>query len=232
MLKLPADTPMADRVRMNTLSLATDALAQTPSFWHAGTELLRSKSLDRNSYNSGDWFNRIDWTGQDQRLRLGPAARRPTTSDTGRSSSRCSPTPRSSRAPPTSPRPRHPLSTCCGCATRWACSGSGLPSSSSRRSSFPNSGTDAAPGVIVMLIDDLVGEDVDPKLEGALVVFNAGTEPTTQTVAALEGRKFALTPALAKGSDPVVKTTTWDAATGTITVPARTAVVLVETQRR
>ena len=56
---------MADRVRMNTLSLATTALAQTPSFWHAGADLLRSKSLDRNCYDSGDWFNRIDWTGAD-----------------------------------------------------------------------------------------------------------------------------------------------------------------------
>ncbi|WP_279072717.1 pullulanase-type alpha-1,6-glucosidase, partial [Microbacterium lacticum] len=46
-LKLPKDTTMADRVRMNTLSLATVTLSQTPSFWHAGTELLRSKSLDR-----------------------------------------------------------------------------------------------------------------------------------------------------------------------------------------
>ncbi|WP_369797937.1 pullulanase-type alpha-1,6-glucosidase [Cryobacterium sp. MLB-32] len=58
--KLPVDTSMADRVRMNSLSLATVALAQTPSFWHAGTDLLRSKSLDRDSYNSGDWFNAID----------------------------------------------------------------------------------------------------------------------------------------------------------------------------
>jgi hypothetical protein len=77
-----------------------------------------------------------------------------------------------------------------------------------------------------------VGKDVDPKLKGALVVFNAGTETTTQTVSELSGRSFGLTPALANGSDPVVKTTTWDAATGTVTVPARTAVVLVENQRR
>jgi pullulanase len=27
-------------------------------------ELLRSKSLDRNSFNSGDWFNKLDWTYQ------------------------------------------------------------------------------------------------------------------------------------------------------------------------
>ena len=63
--KLPRATPMADRIRMNTLSLATTALSQTPSFWHAGADLLRSKSLDRNSYDSGDWFNTLDWTGED-----------------------------------------------------------------------------------------------------------------------------------------------------------------------
>ena len=30
------------------------------------------------------------------------------------------------------------------------------------------------------------------------------------------------------GSDPVIKGTTWDTATGTVTVPARTVAVLVE----
>ena len=63
-----------------------------------------------------------------------------------------------------------------------------------------------------MLIDDLLGKDVDPKLEGALVVFNASPDATTQTISSLAGRGFALTPALANGSDAVVKTTTWDAA--------------------
>ncbi|KAG6496284.1 hypothetical protein ZIOFF_044144 [Zingiber officinale] len=29
-------------------------------FFHCGDEILRSKSLDRDSYNSGDWFNRFD----------------------------------------------------------------------------------------------------------------------------------------------------------------------------
>lgn len=45
---------MDTRVGMNTVSLATVTLGQSPSFWHAGTDLLRSKSMDRNSYNSGD----------------------------------------------------------------------------------------------------------------------------------------------------------------------------------
>lgn len=30
-------------------------------FFHAGDEILRSKSLDRDSYNSGDWFSRLDF---------------------------------------------------------------------------------------------------------------------------------------------------------------------------
>ena len=70
---------MAERVRMNTLELATVTLSQSPSFWHAGTELLRSKSLDDNSYNSGDWFNRIDWTGQESTFGSGL----PTEADNG-----------------------------------------------------------------------------------------------------------------------------------------------------
>ena len=62
--KLPREMPMAERVRMNTVCLATVMLAQSPAFWCAGIELLRSKSLDRDSYNSGDWFNAIDFTGR------------------------------------------------------------------------------------------------------------------------------------------------------------------------
>ena len=72
--KLPVATSMSDRVRMNTLSLATVTLGQGPSFWHAGADLLRSKSLDRNSYNSGDWFNRIDFSGTAVDVRVGSAA--------------------------------------------------------------------------------------------------------------------------------------------------------------
>jgi len=33
-------------------------------FLHAGSEILRSKSGDGDSYDSGDWFNTIDWTYQ------------------------------------------------------------------------------------------------------------------------------------------------------------------------
>ena len=60
--KLPDDADMETRIRMQTLANATVALGQSPAFFAAGTEILRSKSLDRDSYNSGDWFNGIDWS--------------------------------------------------------------------------------------------------------------------------------------------------------------------------
>jgi pullulanase len=55
---------MADRVRAQNVGLSTVMLGQGVPFLHAGSDLLRSKSLDRDSYNSGDWFNRLDFTYQ------------------------------------------------------------------------------------------------------------------------------------------------------------------------
>jgi pullulanase/glycogen debranching enzyme len=63
-LKLPLDTSPEDRARAQVLAFATVAFSQGIAYFHAGGELLRSKSLDRNSYDSGDWFNRLDWSGR------------------------------------------------------------------------------------------------------------------------------------------------------------------------
>ena len=61
-LKLPIGTSTADRARVQVLGLAMTAFSQGVAYFHAGAEILRSKSLDRNSFNSGDWFNRLDWS--------------------------------------------------------------------------------------------------------------------------------------------------------------------------
>jgi pullulanase/glycogen debranching enzyme len=63
--KLPASTSSQDRARVQVLGMAVDAFAQGIAYYHAGIDVLRSKSLDRNSFNSGDWFNRLDWTYRD-----------------------------------------------------------------------------------------------------------------------------------------------------------------------
>lgn len=234
--KLPTSTSMADRVRMNTVSLATTTLAQTPTFWHAGTDLLRSKSLDRNSYDSGDWFNLLDLSGKDNGFGRGlpPAAdnsakwdiQRPLLAD-----------------PALKP-------TAADIATAGKASRDllrlrfstplfrlGTAALVQERVTFPGAGAGATPGVVVMQIDDLAGwnpatrtmrKDIDPVLDRVLVVINASDTPTTQVVAGLKGHALALSPVQVKGSDPVVRTTTWSSAYGSVTVPARTVAVLVE----
>jgi pullulanase-type alpha-1,6-glucosidase len=69
--KLPETTRREDRARVQILGLAITAFSQGVAYFHAGGELLRSKSMDRNSFDSGDWFNRLDWSGQDNYFATG-----------------------------------------------------------------------------------------------------------------------------------------------------------------
>lgn len=64
-LKLPRATTAAERARVQVLGISLVALSQGIAYYHAGIEALRSKSLDRNSFDSGDWFNRLDWRFED-----------------------------------------------------------------------------------------------------------------------------------------------------------------------
>ena len=226
-LKLPVETSMADRVRMNTVSLATVTLSQAPTFWHAGTELLRSKSLDRNSYNSGDWFNRIDWTGQESTFGSGL----PMAADNEGKWSVMAPLLENAALKPGA----SDIATAEAAALDLlrVRSEVGLLQLGSaelieQKVSFPGSGTDATPGLIVMAIDDRVGENVDEGLDGALVVFNSSPVAVSERIDGFAGRNFELTPAQANGSDPIVTLTQWNAETGTVTIPARTVAVLID----
>lgn len=226
--KLPRSMSMADRVRMNTLCLATVTLSQSPCFWAAGAELLRSKSLDSDSYDSGDHFNAIDWTGQDNGWGRGlpPAERnfdawviqadllmrpelRPSPQDIAQARAQALELLRLRRSTPL-------LSLGSAALIR-------------ERLRFPCAGPEAAPGVIVMVIDDGAGEaDIDPALDGVVVVFNATPHWIGQRVEALVGRYFELSEIQANGVDPVVKQTRFDPGSGTISVPPRSFAVLVE----
>ena len=225
--KLPKGTPMAQRVRANTVALSFTALSQTPSFWHAGTDLLRSKSLDRNSYNSGDWFNTLDWTGADNGFGHGlpPKAdnqakwayQKPLLADPALK-------PTAAQVATASAQAQQLLKL------RFSTPLFRLGSADliQQKVTFPVSGTAAAhDGVIVMRIDDTVGRDVDPRLRGAVVVFNTGPQQIAQSVPGVSG-SWALSPVQASGADPVVKTAAWDARASTFTVPGRTVAVFVQ----
>ena len=62
---LPAQMSLADKVRVQNIALSLPLLSQGIPFLQMGSELIRSKSMDRNTYDAGDWFNRVDF-GQTQ----------------------------------------------------------------------------------------------------------------------------------------------------------------------
>ncbi|DBB17520.1 TPA: Cytochrome c oxidase subunit 1, variant 3 [Trebouxia sp. C0006] len=72
-MKARDGTSVEDRCRINMLGLATVALSQGVAFFHAGSDILRSKSLDRDSYNSGDWYNKLDWSCKSNNFGVGLA---------------------------------------------------------------------------------------------------------------------------------------------------------------
>lgn len=52
-----------ERQRVAQLAISIPLLGQGLPFIEGGTELLRSKNGDQDSYDSGDFFNRVDWSG-------------------------------------------------------------------------------------------------------------------------------------------------------------------------
>ncbi|MFI9559632.1 pullulanase-type alpha-1,6-glucosidase [Nonomuraea endophytica] len=213
--KLPPATDMAARVRMQALSLATALLGQGTAFVHAGSERLRSKSLDRNSYDSGDWFNRLHWdcaSGNGFGAGLPPKAdnearwpyARPLLADPGL---------RPDCAAISAARERFgEFLRIRGSSPLFA-----LGAGTRERVSFPA----APPGVIAMRLD---GTGLDPRWSAVTVVFNATPGPRSVTVAELKGTATTLHP---EQADPVAGQSRFDAATGALTVPGRTAAVFV-----
>ncbi|WP_248965057.1 pullulanase-type alpha-1,6-glucosidase [Sphaerisporangium perillae] len=222
--KLPQATPMEDRVRMQALSLASTVLSQGTAFLHAGSERLRSKSLDRNSFDSGDWFNRLLW---DCSAGNGFGAGLPPKPDN------------ESKWPYARPLLADPAlkPDCAAIGAARARFGDLLKIRASspafslgslaevqERLSFPASGTAETPGVLTMHLDSF---GVDPRWKSITVVFNATPETREQTVAALKGAQVTLHPVQAASDDPVVRRSAFDSSTGTLTVPARTVAVFV-----
>jgi hypothetical protein len=152
--KLPTGTSMADRVRMNTVAPATTALGQTvvlacgqrhPAVEVAGPELLQLR----------DWFKPGRLVERRQTWGSGYAGSGQT-SRSGTSSGPCCPTGAGAELC------RHPAAHAAAESLLAIRAASPLAQAGQRSAhpaavSFPNSGPDATPGVIVMAIDEPVG---------------------------------------------------------------------------
>ncbi|MEU4240538.1 pullulanase-type alpha-1,6-glucosidase [Actinoplanes sp. NPDC026619] len=223
--KLPQATSAADRGRAQAVALATTVLGQGVGFVASGSERLRSKSLDRNSFNSGDWFNQIIWDcnqGNGFGRGLPPAA------DNADKWVYAKPLLADAKLIPGCTNINQTDSTFQELQRiRSSSPVFGLPSAAEvqKRLSFPLSGSAETPGVITMTLD---GRGLDRNYRSVTVVFNATSAATNQTVAALAGKQVSLHPIQRASADPVVRTASFARSTGTFTVPARTVAVFVE----
>ncbi|MCM5682106.1 DUF3372 domain-containing protein [Schlegelella sp. S2-27] len=219
-----------DRARAQVVALGTVLMGQGVPFIHAGDELLRSKSMDRDSYNSGDWFNRIDWTATTHyfgEMGLPPAEKnaegwelmKPFLSNAAI---------RPGAAPVVAAREAvmdlmrvRKDSTMLRLRTGddvKACV------------SFPDQASQRDGLVVMRIAGQKAGGGAcgDGKYASVVVLVNAGTAVQSYPVAGYAGKTVMLHPLLAAGSDPRVKTAGFASASGTFTVPARTVAVFVE----
>ncbi len=221
-LKAPLETPISERVRMQNLGLSLVALSQGVPFFHAGSDLLRSKSLDRNSYNSGDWFNRLDFSYQTNNWGVGL----PLEGDNGDN------WPLMSRLLGALPAPGEPdirrnaehlqeMLTIRNSSPLFRLQ---TAEAVQNALTFYNTGPEQTPGVIVMRLEDT--DNLDPALESVTVVFNGTPEVQNLSIPELAG-DMKLHPVQRRGNDPLVKFSR-ARIDGTFVVPGRTTAVFLE----
>ncbi len=230
-VRAPRTTTMAERVRMQNLGIDLVALAQGIPFFHAGEELLRSKSLDHNSYNSSDWFNKLDFTYASNNFGVGL----PPKQDNGDRWPIIKPL----LADPTlKPARADILQTLTHFREMLRIRKSSLlfrlttAAAINARVQFYNTGAQQTPGLLVMSISDTVGRTLDPTYDLIVVLCNAAPAQQTFRAPAFANKFLTLHPVQARSSDPVVRTSGFNTTTGTFTIPARTTAVFVARKMR
>ncbi|MBA0746366.1 hypothetical protein Gogos_008891 [Gossypium gossypioides] len=251
-LKTPVGISVEDRCRMNHFATSIIALTQGIPFFHAGDEMLRSKSLDRDSYNSGDWFNRLDFTYNSNNWGVGLPPKQKNENSWPLIQPRLA-------DPSFKPQRSHILAAVENFTDvlriRYSsplfrlrtANAIQLPFVTLRthhsetedqrllppeRVRFHNTGPSWVPGFIVMSIED--GNEGIPGLAHfsyIVVVFNACPTEESFSSPTLRGRTLQLHPIQVTSTDETVKKSFYEASTGCFTVPARTASVFVEPRK-
>ncbi|MFZ2752179.1 MAG: alpha-1,6-glucosidase domain-containing protein, partial [Lysobacteraceae bacterium] len=224
--KLPAATSREDRARVQILGAAINSFSQGVSYFHAGVDTLRSKSLDRNSYDSGDWFNRIDWSYRDN----GFAAGLPPQGDNGGNWSVMAPLLANAQIKPTDTEIRW---------TRDAFRDLVKIRASSRlfrlrtaddikqRLAFRNTGSGQVATVLAAHLDGSGYHGAG--FREVLYFVNVDKVPQSLTIAEEAGKRYRLHPVhtAVDAADRRAAQATYDSISGRFSVPPRTAVVFV-----
>ncbi|MGW8394138.1 alpha-1,6-glucosidase domain-containing protein [Pseudoduganella sp. HUAS MS19] len=218
-LKLPLSATSADRARVQMLAAAINAFSQGVAYYHAGFEILRSKSMDRNSFESGDWFNRLDWTYQTNYFGTGlpPAA------DNGKDYALLQPLLANRALQPTPDDIAFARDTFRDLLRIRASSTlfrMRTADDIKKRLHFLNTGPDQVATVVAARLDGAGYDGAGFKT----VAYFINVDKVEQTITAPSeaGKAYRLHPVQAGSAGR------YDAATGSFTIPARTAIVFVE----
>ena len=223
--KAPLTATMSDRVRMQNLAISLVALSQGVPFFDAGIELLHSKSLDRDSYDSGDWFNKIDFTYNTNNWGIGLPPQNKNEKYWQVMQDLLGKSELSSKENHIIAcllhfeeilriRKSSPL-------FRLRYAGDVMS-----RVKFFNTGSQQIPGFIVMSISDNGPIQLDKQYDKIVVFFNANKNPLNYYNPEFEA-EFELHPTQLASNDPVIHLASFDFNKKTFFVPGRTTAIFI-----
>jgi pullulanase len=219
-VKAPSEAALADRVRMNNLALSIVLLSQGVPFFHAGDDVLRSKSFNSNSYDSGDWFNKLEWTYESNNWGVGLPLEGSDQWDIYKPL----------LADPDLVPAKADIEFASGVfreflQIRKSSKLFRLETAEQIRDtlSFYNDGPDRIPGLIVMYLNDV--DDLDPAYEEIVVLFNARPGEITFSDEAFVGRDLALHSVQQVSNDELARNSKFDSVSGSFTIAGRTTAV-------
>jgi pullulanase-type alpha-1,6-glucosidase len=226
--KLPLTTTGAERAQVQMLGAAINAFSQGVAYFHAGFDILRSKSLDRNSFESGDWFNRLDWTYRDNYFGTGL----PREEDNGKDYALMKPLLANAAIKP-SPTDiawsRDAFRDLLAIRSSSTLFRMRTAKDIQQRLRFHNTGSKQVPTVIVAHLD---GRDyAGANFKSITYLINVDKVAQRVTVDEEKQRRYQLHPVhlRAGAADKrIAREAGYDAASGTFALPARSAVVFVE----
>uniref|UniRef100_A0A803MHU0 Pullulanase n=1 Tax=Chenopodium quinoa TaxID=63459 RepID=A0A803MHU0_CHEQI len=201
-------------------------------FFHAGDELLRSKSLDRDSYNSGDWFNRLDFSYNTNNWGVGLPPKDQNQNNWPIIKQRL-------ENPSYKPDKSHIIAAVENFTNllqiRYSSPLFRLRSAKDieDRVRFHNNVPSWIPGLIAMSIEDGHAgasglSQIDPKFQYIVVMINVQPTETKFTNPDFRAKSLQLHPVLSMSGDTIVKESKYEPSTGCFTVPPKTTAVFVE----
>lgn len=225
--RLPRDTPARDRARVQVLGMALTAFSQGVAYFHAGIDVLRSKSLDRNSFDSGDGFNRLDWTYTDNGFGHGL----PPKQDNGKDWDLMRPLLADASikpAPADIAFARDAFRDLLRIRASTPLFHLATSDEIRQRLRFPNSGATQDPVVVVGLLDGR--GRADAVFDEVLYAVNASPQARALVLPALAGRAYVLHPVLAAptaADHARLADARWSRVDGRLEIPPRTVLVYV-----